>query len=230
MSARPADLDEAEAALGSHPVLGDADQHGDEAEAAGDPAAVLGLRLRGQSRMAGMAMATAATKPKEPKKVKTLNLLDTERDKEGWSTQKRKKIKNIVKKGRTGKTGDDYDVFLSYRVAADQKLVGDLYWRLVGMKVMDNGRERNLRVFWDKRCLRSGESWEVCCFSCPVLCCPAIQASHVSCRCCGAQDDSRSAGAGRLLSRDLQQHRRRDSHVAGCTRLGGRAEAGFALR
>ena len=106
-----------------------------------------------------MSMATSL---KDHKKVKTLNPLDTERDKEGWSTQKRKKIKNFNKKGRTGKTGDDYDVFLSYRVAADQKLVGDLYWRLVGMKVMDNGRERSLRVFWDKRCLCSGESWEVC--------------------------------------------------------------------
>lgn len=169
MSVRPADLDAAEAALGSHTVLGDADHEfeqnalsvgrGAGADAAGDPAAAPGLRLRGQSRMSTMSMATSL---KDHKKVKTLNPLDTERDKEGWSTQKRKKIKNFNKRGRTGKTGDDYDVFLSYRVAADQKLVGDLYWRLVGMKVMDNGRERSLRVFWDKRCLCSGESWEVC--------------------------------------------------------------------
>ena len=95
---------------------------------------------------------------------KLINLLET---KEGWSARRSRKF---LKKKRTGKTGDEYDVFLSYRVAADQKLVEELYWRLVGMKVMDNGRERNLRVFWDKKCLRSGESWEVCCCSCPVLC------------------------------------------------------------
>ena len=169
MSVAPADLDAAEAALGS----------GAGADAAGGPDAAPGLRLR--RHVASIATVVAASTLKDPKKVKKLiNLLETERDKEGWSTQKRKKIEKILKKGRTGKTGDEYDVFLSYRVAADQKLVEELYWRLVGMMVMDNGRERNLRVFWDKKCLRSGESWEVCCSSCPVMCCPALQDSHVS--------------------------------------------------
>jgi len=128
------------------------------AGAAGGPAAAPGQRLRRQA-----TVVAAVNTVKDPQKVKKLlNLLDTERDKEGWSTQKRKKIKKVPKKGRTGKTGNDYDVFLSYRVDADQKLVEVLYWRLVGMKVMDSGRERNLRVFWDKKCLLSGASWEVC--------------------------------------------------------------------
>jgi len=172
MSVAPPDLDAAEAALGRDPDPGAVDHKieqnaltvgsGAGADAAGGPDAAPGLCLRRHVASVATAVVAASTL-KDPKRVKKLiNLLETERDKEGWSTQKRKKIKKILKKGRTGKTGDEYDVFLSYRVAADQKLVEELYWRLVGMMVMDNGRERNLRVFWDKKCLRSGESWEVC--------------------------------------------------------------------
>jgi hypothetical protein len=62
---------------------------------------------------------------------------------------------------RKAKREDLWDVFLSYRVNTDQKLVQDLYWRLVGTDVVVNGKSRKMRPFWDAECLRSGESWEV---------------------------------------------------------------------
>jgi len=47
-----------------------------------------------------------------------------------------------------------YDVFLSYRVAADAKLVESLYDKLKAMKVQAGNKTRMLRVFWDKtRCV-----------------------------------------------------------------------------
>ena len=62
---------------------------------------------------------------------------------------------------KQAKSEDLWDVFLSYRVNTDQKLVQDLYWRLVGTDVVVNGKSRKMRPFWDAECLRSGESWEV---------------------------------------------------------------------
>ena len=113
-----------------------------------------GLHMRSKSN--AMTAAVAETTPKESKNINKLNLLATERDKEGWNTQKGKH----ARKTQYVRAGDQYDVFLSYRVTADEKLVEDLYWRLEGMPVTANGVTRKLRVFWDKKCLRSGESWE----------------------------------------------------------------------
>ena len=42
-------------------------------------------------------------------------------------------------------------VFLSYRAASDQKLVEQLYNRLLALK---------LRVWWDVKCLKPGQPWE----------------------------------------------------------------------
>ena len=61
---------------------------------------------------------------------------------------------------RSEKIEDVWDVFLSYRVNADRKLVEVIYWRLIGCDIVVNGVSRKLRVFWDAECLLSGESWE----------------------------------------------------------------------
>jgi serine/threonine protein kinase len=45
----------------------------------------------------------------------------------------------------------EFDVFLSYRVSSDAAHVQAMYTSLVG---------KGLRVWWDKQCLRPGESWE----------------------------------------------------------------------
>ena len=42
-------------------------------------------------------------------------------------------------------------IFLSYRVATDQQLVGDLFNRLIELK---------LSVWWDVKCLKKGQPWE----------------------------------------------------------------------
>ncbi len=46
---------------------------------------------------------------------------------------------------------DKYDCFISYRVATDQPLAQELYFRL---KVL------GIFAFWDKECLKNGESWK----------------------------------------------------------------------
>ena len=53
-----------------------------------------------------------------------------------------------------------WDIFLSYRVAADLNLVDLLYSKLSSMSLEIDGEERQLRVFWDKKCLHLGEAWE----------------------------------------------------------------------
>lgn len=53
-----------------------------------------------------------------------------------------------------------YDVFLSYRVAADAKLVERLYDKLKATEVVDRSKKRMLRVFWDKVCLVPGKDFE----------------------------------------------------------------------
>jgi len=75
-------------------------------------------------------------------------------DHEGWFDPKAKQPK------KTSHSNIEWDVFLSYRVAADKNLVGELYWQLHSLTVMDCGKERKLRVFWDVECLKSGEKWE----------------------------------------------------------------------
>jgi hypothetical protein len=47
--------------------------------------------------------------------------------------------------------GYDFDVFLSYRVWCDKDVVEKMYWVLTA---------KGLRVFWDKKCLAPGASWE----------------------------------------------------------------------
>lgn len=64
---------------------------------------------------------------------------------------------------RNKKGNDDvkkWDIFLSYRVSADQDLVKELYWQLCHRTVVAGGKERKLRVFWDRECLKTGERWE----------------------------------------------------------------------
>jgi hypothetical protein len=56
--------------------------------------------------------------------------------------------------------GKKWDIFLSYRVSTDQDLVKELYWLLCHRTVSDAGKERKLRVFWDRECLKTGERWE----------------------------------------------------------------------
>ena len=53
-----------------------------------------------------------------------------------------------------------WDVFLSYRVDADQGVVKELYWQLCNLIVVEGGKERKLHVFWDRECLKAGERWE----------------------------------------------------------------------
>jgi len=57
-------------------------------------------------------------------------------------------------------SGSRFDIFISYRVAADAKLVESLYDKLSLKEVEENGKVRKLRVFWDKKCLLPGKSWE----------------------------------------------------------------------
>ena len=64
---------------------------------------------------------------------------------------------------RSGAVAQDkqWDVFLSYRVAADEDLLKEIYWRLCHRTVpVQGGKERKLRVFWDRECLKPGERWE----------------------------------------------------------------------
>ena len=53
-----------------------------------------------------------------------------------------------------------YDVFLSYAVATESKLVNNIYWQLSSMEVMSNGKKRKLKIFWDRECLKTGENFE----------------------------------------------------------------------
>ena len=45
---------------------------------------------------------------------------------------------------------NEWDVFLSYRVMSDSKLVESIYWQLCATDIVDRGSTRRLRVFWDK--------------------------------------------------------------------------------
>jgi hypothetical protein len=46
----------------------------------------------------------------------------------------------------------EYDCFISYRVFSDKSLAEILYLRLKN--------EKKLNPFWDKKCLKKGESWK----------------------------------------------------------------------
>ena len=64
------------------------------------------------------------------------------------------KVKNAPlserKRMKRSITDNKWDVFLSYRAAQDKETVENIYWRLNGMEVVENGITRKLRVFWDK--------------------------------------------------------------------------------
>jgi len=103
------------------------------------------------ARSASQAVCMAKVTEKNNKK----NLLApgaSRDDHEGWFDPKAPQPKKTI--------NIEWDIFLSYRVAADKNLVGELYWQLHSLTVMDCGKERKLRVFWDAECLRSGEKWE----------------------------------------------------------------------
>ena len=63
--------------------------------------------------------------------------------------------------GRLPGDAPSYDVFLSYRVASDLRLVEMLYDKLVALEV---------KVFWDKLCLANGKNWEEG-FAAGLCCC-----------------------------------------------------------
>jgi len=122
-----------------------------------------GMRAEG-SASAADAVGVPGTSAPSPNGLRlrraVTKLLATERDKEGWSTQKGKRANKQKTPAGRKRDEEEYDVFLSYRVQADMKLVETIYWRLVGSTITVNGTQRKMRVFWDKKCLLSGESWE----------------------------------------------------------------------
>ena len=44
------------------------------------------------------------------------------------------------------KQGKQYDVFLSYAVSYDAKLVNDIYWQLSSLEVTSHGKKRKVRL------------------------------------------------------------------------------------
>lgn len=72
----------------------------------------------------------------------------------------------VVDEGEEG----SWDIFLSYRVAADADLVERLYDKLSNCDHANGTRK--LKVFWDRKCLTSGQSWELS-FA-RALCCSQV--------------------------------------------------------
>ena len=71
---------------------------------------------------------------------------DSSRDDDfGFLTVKSKSRKQKTVKKRNA---DVWDIFLSYRVATDKKLVQDIFWRLRALDVVIDGKQRKLNVFW----------------------------------------------------------------------------------
>jgi hypothetical protein len=97
---------------------------------------------------------------------KDLQLEDAEEEKPlvggpPLSAAAEKKTKSRSKSAKKLELADnEWDVFLSYRVSSDQKLVQDIYWRLVAQDVVVGGKTRKMKPFWDAECLKPGESWE----------------------------------------------------------------------
>ena len=90
---------------------------------------------------------------------------DTYTDRASFTTEEReylqKQFISICKSaGRSAHNQFRWDVFLSYRVAADTHLVDLLYSKLTSTSVEIDGVSRPLRVFWDVKCLQAGEGWE----------------------------------------------------------------------
>jgi len=53
-----------------------------------------------------------------------------------------------------------YDIFISYRQESDMGLVQLLYSHLKHLTVVENGAERQLRIFWDQKGLETGKNWQ----------------------------------------------------------------------
>ena len=62
---------------------------------------------------------------------------------------------------RKGEEQQEWDMFLSYRVAADLPVAETIYHRLSNVDNPATGKK--WRVFWDRKCLPAGHNWEVSC-------------------------------------------------------------------
>ncbi|KAJ3066838.1 hypothetical protein HDU98_009903 [Podochytrium sp. JEL0797] len=57
---------------------------------------------------------------------------------------------------------ETYDFFISYRVATDAHTAMELYFRLINQRISDEyGQTRQVKVYWDKECLKKGQEWHV---------------------------------------------------------------------
>ncbi|KAI9347589.1 hypothetical protein BDR26DRAFT_854346 [Obelidium mucronatum] len=55
---------------------------------------------------------------------------------------------------------ETYDFFISYRVATEARTAMELYFRLKDQRIIDEyGHSRQVRVYWDKECLKKGQDW-----------------------------------------------------------------------
>ncbi|KAI8607347.1 hypothetical protein BC830DRAFT_1175417, partial [Chytriomyces sp. MP71] len=55
---------------------------------------------------------------------------------------------------------ETYDFFISYRVASEARVAMELYFRLKDQRILDEmGNSRQVRVYWDKECLKKGQDW-----------------------------------------------------------------------
>ncbi|KAJ3070159.1 hypothetical protein HDU99_002751, partial [Rhizoclosmatium hyalinum] len=62
--------------------------------------------------------------------------------------------------GEWFQSAETYDFFISYRVASDARVAMELYFRLSNQRVVDEyGYSRQVKVYWDKECLKKGQDW-----------------------------------------------------------------------
>ncbi|KAJ3025925.1 UNVERIFIED_CONTAM: NACHT, LRR and PYD domains-containing protein 14 [Siphonaria sp. JEL0065] len=66
----------------------------------------------------------------------------------------------ISARGEWFESAETYDFFISYRVATDAPIAMELYFRLKDQRIIDQyGQSRQVRVYWDKECLKKGQDW-----------------------------------------------------------------------
>ncbi|KAJ3298680.1 hypothetical protein HDU79_008173 [Rhizoclosmatium sp. JEL0117] len=62
--------------------------------------------------------------------------------------------------GEWFKSAETFDFFISYRVATDARVAMELYFRLKDQRIVDEyGHSRQVKVYWDKECLKKGQDW-----------------------------------------------------------------------
>ncbi|KAJ3025930.1 UNVERIFIED_CONTAM: hypothetical protein HDU68_006460 [Siphonaria sp. JEL0065] len=62
--------------------------------------------------------------------------------------------------GEWFQSADTFDFFISYRVATEARIAMELYFRLKDQRIIDEyGHSRQVRVYWDKECLKKGQDW-----------------------------------------------------------------------